>query len=100
MIIADTQVNADAAADAVVVTYGAPIQPIVLTLEDAINRRQFFPDNQWQKGPAPIVRGDVDKGFAESARVMSQRVVMGSQAHLYVIHSFTLVLDGIIVYSC
>lgn len=83
-IVADTQAHANAAALAVVANVTAVTTAPIVTLQQAIAAKSFFPDNTYQQNPPPVVNGDVTKGFAASKYVVSGNNFTGGQAHFYV----------------
>ncbi len=55
MVIADTQQHADQMAKAVNVKYGETTGKLILTIEDAITAKSFYPTNE-----APVSIGNAD----------------------------------------
>lgn len=76
-IVADNQNIAQNAARMVKVVY-EDIQPIIVTIEDAIAKNSFFPNM-----PKQIIKGDVEKAFAEADVVIEGDCRMGGQEHFY-----------------
>lgn len=78
VIVADNQINAQKAAKKVKVTY-EDLQPVVITIEDAIEHQSFLPGY-----PKTIVKGDdLDKVFEEAPHVLEGETRMGGQEHFY-----------------
>lgn len=76
-IVADNQYIAQNAARMVKVVY-EDLQPIIVSIEDAIAKNSFYPDM-----PKKIEKGDVEKAFAESDIVIEGDCRMGGQEHFY-----------------
>ncbi|KAL2665610.1 hypothetical protein AAZV13_02G232500 [Glycine max] len=83
-VVADTQKNADIAANSAIVDYGLEnLEPPILTVEDAVKRSSIF------KLPpflSPSQVGDVPKGMAEADhKILSAEVhlTLGSQYYFY-----------------
>nr|KAG5712865.1 hypothetical protein BaRGS_007462 [Batillaria attramentaria] len=74
-ILADTQVNAQRAAQAVVVEYD--VTEPVITIADAIKKGTLYDYNP------TIVCGDVDKAMAEADHVLEGEVHIEAQEHFY-----------------
>ncbi|KAK7505488.1 hypothetical protein BaRGS_00003233, partial [Batillaria attramentaria] len=74
-ILADTQVNAQRAAQAVVVEYDV-MEPVI-TIRDAIKKGSLYDHNP------TIVCGDVDKAMAEADHVLEGEVHIEAQEHFY-----------------
>nr|KAG5712870.1 hypothetical protein BaRGS_007467 [Batillaria attramentaria] len=74
-ILADTQVNAQRAAQAVVVEYDV-MEPVI-TIADAIKKGSLYDYNP------TIVCGDVDKAMAEADHVLEGEVHTEAQEHFY-----------------
>lgn len=77
VIVAENQDQAQEAARAVVVEY-EDVQPVIVTIEDAINNDSYMPNSG-----TDMAIGDVDKGFAESDHVVEGEFRMGGQEHFY-----------------
>ncbi|XP_058453395.1 xanthine dehydrogenase [Malaya genurostris] len=76
-IVADNQAIAQKAARRVKIVY-EELSPIIVTLEDAIEKGSFFPGY-----PKAIVQGDIEKGFQHAAHVIEGDCRMGGQEHFY-----------------
>lgn len=75
-IVADTKLIAQSAAKLVNIEY-EELSPIVISIEDAIERNSFF------NKPKKLERGDFRKAFVESDFVIEGEVRMGGQEHFY-----------------
>lgn len=83
LILAEKQSIANHAAKLVNITY-KNIQTPVLTLQDAIQQKSFFPATSPGITPAgPFVVGDVTSAFAESDFVVSDQIYVGPQYHFH-----------------
>lgn len=76
-IVADTQKLAQKAARMVKVVY-EDLSPVIVTIEDAIKHKSFFPGY-----PKVLVKGDPDKVMKESDFVFEGEFRMGGQEHFY-----------------
>lgn len=76
-IVADTQVIAQRAARLVKVVY-EEISPIIITIEDAIKHKSFFPGY-----PKLLTNGNAEKALNEADHVVSGEVRLGGQEHFY-----------------
>ncbi|XP_032670200.1 xanthine dehydrogenase isoform X2 [Odontomachus brunneus] len=76
-IVAIDQSIAQAAARMVKVEY-ENIEPIIISLEDAIKYKSFFPNC-----PKRIIKGNAEKAFAEADHVLEGEVRIGGQEHFY-----------------
>ncbi len=76
-IVAENQKLAQKAARKVKVQY-EELSPIIVTIEDAIARKSFFPGY-----PKELIKGDVEKAFAEADFVIDGECRMGGQEHFY-----------------
>uniref|UniRef100_A0A1L8DYE4 Xanthine dehydrogenase n=1 Tax=Nyssomyia neivai TaxID=330878 RepID=A0A1L8DYE4_9DIPT len=77
VIVADTQSIAQRAARLVKVTYD-DVNPIIVTLEDAIEHKSYFPGY-----PKIMKKGDTEKALTEADHVVEGEVRMGGQEHFY-----------------
>lgn len=76
-IVADNQRTAQEASRLVKITY-EEISPIVITIEDAIAQKSFFPNC-----PKSIEIGDVKDAFAKADHIIEGECRMGGQEHFY-----------------
>ncbi|XP_078599022.1 uncharacterized protein LOC144874584 isoform X2 [Branchiostoma floridae x Branchiostoma japonicum] len=76
LVIADTQVHADAMAKAVQVTY-TDMKPPILTIQDAIATKSFHPNVK------EVVKGNPKGALAAAPHRASGEVSCGSQYHFY-----------------
>ena len=76
-IVADDQMIAQRAARMVKVVY-EDISPIIVTIEDAIKHKSFFPGY-----PKVLTTGDVNEAIKTADHVVSGEVRMGGQEHFY-----------------
>uniref|UniRef100_A0A182PJ61 Aldehyde oxidase/xanthine dehydrogenase a/b hammerhead domain-containing protein n=1 Tax=Anopheles epiroticus TaxID=199890 RepID=A0A182PJ61_9DIPT len=76
-IVAENQTIAQRAARKVKVTY-EELQPVIVTLEDAIRLESFYPGF-----PRVIAKGDVEKALSEADVVIEGDCRMGGQEHFY-----------------
>ena len=76
-IVADNQTIAQRAARQVKVTY-EELQPVIVTLEDAIRLESFYPGF-----PRIIAKGDVEKALSEADVIIEGDCRMGGQEHFY-----------------
>ncbi|CAH2306016.1 aldehyde oxidase-like [Pelobates cultripes] len=75
-VLADSPSQAKKAAAKVKVTY-ENLEPIILTIEDAIRNNSFFePQRQ-------MVHGDIDEAFKSADQVHEGEIFMGGQEHFY-----------------
>ncbi|XP_022730137.1 abscisic-aldehyde oxidase-like isoform X2 [Durio zibethinus] len=81
-VVADTQKNADIAANLAVVVYDKEnLEPPILSVEEAVERCSFFkvPPSLYPKQV-----GDLSKGMAEADhRILSAEIKLGSQYYFY-----------------
>ncbi|KAJ0175481.1 hypothetical protein K1T71_008640 [Dendrolimus kikuchii] len=78
VIVAQDQATAQAAARMVKVEY-EDLQPIIVTMEDAIEKKSFYPQY-----PKTIRRGDVKAAFEEKNNVIIEgECRLGGQEHFY-----------------
>ncbi|XP_063625134.1 xanthine dehydrogenase [Cydia splendana] len=78
VIVAKDQTTAQDAARKVKVEY-EELQPIIVTMEDAIEKKSFYP-----QFPKTIRRGDVKKVFADPNNIIIEgQCRMGGQEHFY-----------------
>ncbi|CAH0554559.1 unnamed protein product [Brassicogethes aeneus] len=75
-VVADNQTIAQKAAKKVKVIY-EELQPVIISIEEAIARESFF-DN-----PQTLKRGDVDRVLKECPHVIEGECRMGGQDHFY-----------------
>lgn len=76
-VVAETEKIARIAKDLVIVVY-EPLEPVIVTLEDAIEKQSFF------KGyPRVLRKGNVDEVFKENINVIQGSVRTGAQEHFY-----------------
>ncbi|XP_062514370.1 uncharacterized protein LOC134189984 isoform X2 [Corticium candelabrum] len=97
LVLADTQVHADAAARAIRVTYKSHGKPIV-TLEQAIKAGSLFHDDQAKA----IKKGDPADALRKSAHRISGQVSAGSQYHFSMETEHCLVIpteESLTIYS-
>ncbi|XP_059046413.1 xanthine dehydrogenase-like [Achroia grisella] len=76
-VIAKSETTARKAKDLVSVTYDR-IQPVIVTLEDAIMHKSFFPGS-----PTRLKKGDLQDVFSNSLHIIESHVRTGSQEHFY-----------------
>lgn len=76
-IAADTQAIAQRAARLVKVVY-EEISPVIVTMEDAIRHKSFFPGY-----PKSLKNGNIDEAFAKADHEISGEFRMGGQEHFY-----------------
>lgn len=76
-IVAETQIIAQRAAKAVKVVY-EELQPIIITIEQAIKAESYFP-NTTKK----VARGDVEKALKDADYVIENDFHIGGQEHFY-----------------
>ncbi|XP_073814863.1 xanthine dehydrogenase-like [Musca autumnalis] len=76
-VVADNQALAQRAARKVKVEY-EDISPAIITIEQAIKHKSYFPGYPWYAGT-----GDVEKGFQEAEHVYEGSCRMGGQEHFY-----------------
>ncbi|KAM3964100.1 xanthine dehydrogenase rosy [Aphomia sociella] len=78
VVVAQDQATAQAAARKVKIEY-EEIQPIIVTIEDAIKHNSFYPQY-----PKSISRGDVKKAFEDANNIVIEgQCRMGGQEHFY-----------------
>ncbi|KAK9295186.1 hypothetical protein QLX08_010430 [Tetragonisca angustula] len=96
-IVAINQAIAQKAARMVEIEY-EDLQPIIISIEDAIKHRSFF-----DQTPKHIKKGDIERAFAESKHILEGEARMGGQEHFYLETNATLVIpreeDELEVYS-
>ncbi|XP_010520495.1 PREDICTED: indole-3-acetaldehyde oxidase [Tarenaya hassleriana] len=82
LVVANTQRNADRAANLAVVEYETEdLEPPILSVEDAVEKSSFFPVPPFLY-PQPV--GDTSKGMAEAEhRILNSEVRLGSQYFFY-----------------
>ncbi|KAL6258955.1 hypothetical protein P5V15_008880 [Pogonomyrmex californicus] len=85
-IVATDQFIAQAAAKMIKVEY-EDLKPVIISIEDAIKHKSFFPDC-----PKRIIKGDVDKTFAEVDHILEGEVHIGGQEHFYLETNATIVV--------
>lgn len=83
-IVATDQIIAQAAARMVEVEY-ENIEPIIISIEDAIEHGSFFPGF-----PKCIIKGDSEKAFREADHVLEGEVRIGGQEHFYLETNVTI----------
>ncbi|KAJ4447027.1 hypothetical protein ANN_09015 [Periplaneta americana] len=76
-VVADSQIIAQRAAKLVQVQY-KDLEPIIITIEDAIEKNSFFPGC-----PKQICKGDVDAAFENADHIISGEARMSGQEHFY-----------------
>ncbi|XP_018406133.1 PREDICTED: xanthine dehydrogenase [Cyphomyrmex costatus] len=76
-IVATDQITAQAAASTVEIEY-EDLKPVIISIEDAIAHKSFFPGF-----PKRIIKGDADKAFAEADHILEGEVHIGGQEHFY-----------------
>ncbi|KAG5346531.1 XDH dehydrogenase, partial [Acromyrmex charruanus] len=76
-IVAIDQITAQAAANMVKIEY-EDLEPVIISIEDAITHKSFFPGF-----PKRIIKGDADKAFAEADHILEGEVRIGGQEHFY-----------------
>lgn len=75
-IVADTQAHAQRAAKAVKISY-KELQPVIVTIQDAITHQSFFQ-------PVRVIEnGDLIKGFQASDHILEGEIHIGGQEHFY-----------------
>ncbi|XP_020282076.1 xanthine dehydrogenase [Pseudomyrmex gracilis] len=85
-IVATDQLIAQAAARTVEIEY-EDIKPIIVSIEDAIKYKSFYPGF-----PKRIVKGDADKALAEVDHVLEGEVRIGGQEHFYLETNVTIAI--------
>ncbi|XP_071858957.1 xanthine dehydrogenase rosy isoform X1 [Bombus fervidus] len=85
-VIAVNQAIAQKAARMVEVEY-EDLQPVIISIEDAIKHRSFF-----EQTPKRIKKGDVEKAFTESKHILEGEVRIGGQEHFYLETNATLAI--------
>ncbi|XP_022343245.2 uncharacterized protein LOC111136587 [Crassostrea virginica] len=96
IIVAENSTAASTAASKVKVTY-TDQQPLILTMEDAIEKKSIFPKNADE-----IKVGDAEGAIAKSAVKVSGRIKCGDQYHMAMETQITIcnpTEDGFDVYS-
>lgn len=76
-IVADNQTIAQKAARLVKVVY-EEIFPTIVTLEDAIKNKSFYPGY-----PKYMIKGNIDEGFKQAYRIVQGDCRLGGQEHFY-----------------
>ncbi|CAG2066886.1 unnamed protein product, partial [Timema podura] len=76
-IVAKNQLIGQQAAKLVNVEYEV-LDDVIVTLEDAIGKKSYFPGF-----PTKLTRGDIDQAFAESDHQICGEVRIGGQEHFY-----------------
>lgn len=76
-VVADNQDIAQRAARMVHVEY-SELKPIIVTIEDAIEKQSFFPGF-----PQVIVNGNVDQALSDASIIVEGEFHMGAQEHFY-----------------
>ncbi|EZA48988.1 Xanthine dehydrogenase [Ooceraea biroi] len=76
-IVATNQMTAQTAARMVEIEY-ENIDPIIISIEDAIEHESFFPGC-----PRTIIKGDAEEAFAQASHVLEGEIRMGGQEHFY-----------------
>ncbi|KAK5644720.1 hypothetical protein RI129_006020 [Pyrocoelia pectoralis] len=76
-VVAIDQVTAQRAARKVQIKY-EELEPVIVTIEDAIKHKSFFFDT-----PKKMERGDVDGAFASAPHVIERECRIGGQEHFY-----------------
>nr|CAD7423911.1 unnamed protein product [Timema monikensis] len=76
-IVAKNQLIGQQAAKLVNVEYEV-LDDVIVTLEDAIEKKSYFPGF-----PTKLTRGDIDQAFAESDHQICGEVRIGGQEHFY-----------------
>ncbi|XP_058820273.1 xanthine dehydrogenase [Topomyia yanbarensis] len=76
-IVADNQAIAQKAARLVKVVY-EELSPIIVTLEDAIEKGSFYSGY-----PKAIVQGDIEQGFQKAVHIVEGDCRLGGQEHFY-----------------
>lgn len=88
-VVADTLALAQRASKLVKVTY-RPIEPLIVTIEDAIKHKSFYHEHSRE-----IVKGDVNKAFEDAAHVLNGSFQMSGQEHFYLeTHAVLVVPKG------
>ncbi|XP_067833858.1 aldehyde oxidase-like [Heptranchias perlo] len=95
-IVADSQEHAKMAASAVKITY-EDLEPVVLTLEDAIQHKSFY-------GHRKLEKGNIDAAFEGVDQQLEGQIHIGGQEHFYMETQSVLVIpkgeDGEIEMVC
>ncbi|KAH0534856.1 xanthine dehydrogenase [Cotesia glomerata] len=76
-VVAVDQITAQKAARAVIIEY-EELEPILVSIEDAIEVKSFLPTT-----PKSIKQGDANRAFSESDHILEGEVKMGGQEHFY-----------------
>ncbi|KAK7788687.1 hypothetical protein R5R35_008349 [Gryllus longicercus] len=76
-IVADDQRIAQQAAKLVKISY-QDIEPVIVTIEDAIEKESFFPGY-----PKKLEKGNVDAAFAAADNILTGEARMAGQEHFY-----------------
>uniref|UniRef100_A0A7G3B8P1 Xanthine dehydrogenase n=1 Tax=Lutzomyia longipalpis TaxID=7200 RepID=A0A7G3B8P1_LUTLO len=77
IVVAENQFLAQKAAKMVKVVY-EEISPLIITIEDAIQHKSFFPQY-----PGDIVKGNIAEALSKADHVIEGEVRMGGQEHFY-----------------
>lgn len=85
-IVAINQTIAQKAARMVEIEY-ENLEPIIISIEDAIKHRSFF-----NQTPKHINNGDIEKAFIESQHILKGEVRTGAQEHFYLETNATLAI--------
>ncbi|GAB1868637.1 xanthine dehydrogenase [Camponotus japonicus] len=83
-IVATDQIIAQAAARMVEVEY-ENIEPIIISIEDAIEHESFF-----SGFPKCIIKGDSEKAFREADHIIEGEIRIGGQEHFYLETNVTI----------
>lgn len=86
IIVAKDQKTAQQAAQKVKVEY--KVLDSILSIEEAIEMKSFYDEMN------SLTRGDMDKGFSESDRVIEGSLKIGGQEHFYLETQGSLVIPG------
>lgn len=76
-IVAENQMIAQRAARMVKVIY-EDILPVIVTIDDAIKHKSFFPGS-----PLTLEKGNVEKAFENADHTVTGQVQLGGQEHFY-----------------
>ncbi|KAL0116975.1 hypothetical protein PUN28_010089 [Cardiocondyla obscurior] len=85
-IVAIDQIIAQAATRMVEIEY-EDLEPIIITIEDAIEHKSFFPGF-----PKRIIKGDANAAFAEVDHILEEEIRIGGQEHFYLETNATIVV--------
>ncbi|XP_074031148.1 xanthine dehydrogenase isoform X2 [Leptinotarsa decemlineata] len=97
LIVADDQILAQRAAKKVRVTY-EELEPVIISIEDAIKRKSFLGD------PQVMEKGNVELAFRNAQHVVEGECRMGGQEHFYLETQACIVIpqpedDEMLIYS-